>query len=82
MIGQTLAHYSVEEADGVHFITMEMVRGKTLSELLPGKGFSLAKFLELAIPLADAVIASPAIVKAKICLRGESHLYAVGIEGE
>ena len=47
--------YSVEEAAGVHFITMEMVRGKTLSELLPERGFSLAKLLALAIPLADAV---------------------------
>jgi eukaryotic-like serine/threonine-protein kinase len=50
--------YSVEEAEGVHFITMELVRGKTLSELIPRKGLSLAKFLEIAIPLADAVAAA------------------------
>jgi serine/threonine protein kinase len=25
--------YSVEEADGIHFITMELVKGKTLTEL-------------------------------------------------
>ena len=30
--------YSVEEEDGVHFLTMELVRGKTLSELLPRSG--------------------------------------------
>jgi serine/threonine protein kinase len=50
--------HSVEEAEGVHFITMELVRGKTLSEVIPKKGLSLAKFLEIAIPLADAVSAA------------------------
>ena len=50
--------YSVEEADGVHFITMELVKGKTLSELLPKSGFALNRFLEIAIPLADAVAAA------------------------
>ena len=34
--------YSLEEADGVHFITMELVEGKTLAVLLPSKGFGLA----------------------------------------
>ena len=50
--------YSVEEADGVHFMTMELVRGKTLSELQPKNGFALSKFLEISIPLADAVAAA------------------------
>ena len=50
--------YSVEHADGVHFITMELFRGKTLTELLPPSGFPLARFFELAIPLADAVAAA------------------------
>ena len=50
--------HSVEESDGVHFITMELVRGKTLTELLPAKGFPLNKFFEIATPLADAVAAA------------------------
>ena len=50
--------YSVEEADGVHFMTMELVRGKMLSELQPKNGFALSKFLEITIPLADAVAAA------------------------
>ena len=37
---------------------MELVLGKTLSELIPRKGFSLNRFFELAIPLADAVSAA------------------------
>lgn len=50
--------HSVEEAEGIHFITMELVRGKTLSELIPQKGLPLNKFFEVAIPLADAVSAA------------------------
>ena len=50
--------YSVEQAGDVHFITMELVKGKTLTELLPSSGLSLAKFFEVAIPLADAVAAA------------------------
>ncbi len=50
--------HSVEDAEGVHFITMELVRGKTLSEHLPKNGFPLNKFFDIAIPLADAVSAA------------------------
>ena len=50
--------HSVEESDGIHFITMQLVRGKTLSELISKKGLPLNKFLEIAIPLADAVSAA------------------------
>jgi Tol biopolymer transport system component/predicted Ser/Thr protein kinase len=50
--------FSVEDAEGIHFITMELVRGKTLSELIPQRGFALTRFLEIAIPLADAVAAA------------------------
>ena len=47
--------HSVEEIEGTHFITMELVRGSSLSELIPKDGFALNRFLELAIPLSDAV---------------------------
>jgi tetratricopeptide (TPR) repeat protein len=47
--------FSVEEAEGAHFITMELVEGKTLSELIPRKGMPVAKLLGIAIPLANAV---------------------------
>ena len=50
--------YSVEEAAGVHFITMQLVHGETLTELLPRNGFPLNKFFDIAIPLADAVAAA------------------------
>ena len=50
--------FSVEEAEGNHFITMQLVQGKTLTELIPTSGFALNKFFEVAIPLADAVAAA------------------------
>jgi Tol biopolymer transport system component len=50
--------HSVEEVAGVHFYTMQLVKGKTLTELVPRKGMPLNKFFEIAIPLADAVSAA------------------------
>jgi Tol biopolymer transport system component len=50
--------YSVEEVEGVHFYTMQLVRGKTLTELIPKKGLPVNKFFEIATPLADAVSAA------------------------
>lgn len=50
--------YSVEEAEGFHFLTMEMVTGQTLSELVPPGGMKLEAFLEVAVPLAQALAAA------------------------
>jgi aminoglycoside phosphotransferase (APT) family kinase protein len=50
--------YSVEESTGTHFLTMELVEGRTLADLIPAKGFALDQLLKLAIPLADAVSAA------------------------
>jgi Tol biopolymer transport system component/predicted Ser/Thr protein kinase len=50
--------YSVEEADGVQFLTMELVEGKTLGDLIPAGGLPLEELLRLAVPLVDAVAAA------------------------
>jgi len=52
--------HSVEEANGTHFLTMELVSGKTLNELIPAEGMTLEKFFEIAVPLAEAVTAAHA----------------------
>jgi eukaryotic-like serine/threonine-protein kinase len=52
--------YSVDEADGVRFLTMEFVEGETLDRLVPSGGLALERFLSLAIPLADALAAAHA----------------------
>jgi serine/threonine protein kinase/Tfp pilus assembly protein PilF len=52
--------FSVEEADGVPFFTMQYVEGRTLGEVIPPDGLPLADFLSLAVPLADAASAAHA----------------------
>jgi serine/threonine protein kinase len=47
--------YSVEEHEGVSFITMELIEGRPLSELIPTDGLDLARLFELAIPAAEAL---------------------------
>jgi eukaryotic-like serine/threonine-protein kinase len=50
--------YSVEECDGLHFLTMELVEGKTLTEVIPLGGMPLRSLLEVAVPLAEALEAA------------------------
>jgi TolB-like protein/Tfp pilus assembly protein PilF len=50
--------FSVEEADGVRFLTMELIEGRSLEKLIPEGGLDLASFLELATPLAEAISAA------------------------
>jgi len=47
--------YSVEEHEGIGFITMELVEGKSLAELIPAGGLPLSRVFDIAIPLADAL---------------------------
>jgi len=50
--------HSIEEADGLRFLTMELVEGETLSKAIPSRGFAMERFLSLAIALTDAVSAA------------------------
>jgi serine/threonine-protein kinase len=50
--------HSVEEAGDLPFFTMEYVEGTTLSHIIPKDGFDAERFLDLAIPIADAVSAA------------------------
>ena len=50
--------YSVEEAEGIHFLTMELVSGRTLGDLVSPGGMELEAFLELAVPLSQALAAA------------------------
>jgi serine/threonine protein kinase len=47
--------HDIDEADGVYFIAMEFVAGKTLSALIPRHGMRLAEVLKYAIQIADAL---------------------------
>jgi eukaryotic-like serine/threonine-protein kinase len=50
--------HTVEEAEGVRFLTMELVEGETLERRIPPGGMTLERFLEVAIPLAEALAAA------------------------
>jgi len=50
--------YTVEEADGIRFLTMQLVEGKQLSELIPGGGMSLGRIFDNAIPLTTGLAAA------------------------
>ena len=47
--------YDIDEADGVHFIAMEHVAGKTLDQMIGRKGLALNDVLKYAIQIADAL---------------------------
>jgi Tol biopolymer transport system component len=47
--------YSVEEADGVPFLTMELVEGRPLNELIPNGGLPLDALLRIGIAVSDAI---------------------------
>jgi len=50
--------HSVEEADDIHFIILELVGGKTLDEIIPEGGLPIGRFFDIAIPLTDAIAAA------------------------
>src|SRR5512140_2440005 len=50
--------HSIEESDGVRFLTMELVEGESLDLLVTQGGLPMPRLLELAIPIADALSAA------------------------
>ncbi|MGB6364940.1 MAG: protein kinase, partial [Thermoanaerobaculia bacterium] len=47
--------FSVEDSDGVHFLTMELVEGKRLDEIIPASGLGLDRLFSIAVPLGEAL---------------------------
>jgi len=47
--------YDIDQSDGVDFIAMEHVEGKTLDELIGHKGMKLNEALKYALQIADAL---------------------------
>ena len=50
--------FSVEEAEGIHFLTMELVEGQSLERLIPAGGLHVERIVEIASALADALTAA------------------------
>ena len=50
--------FSIEEANGVPFMTMELVEGRSLEHALAGGGLPLDRFFDIGVALADALSAA------------------------
>jgi TolB-like protein/tetratricopeptide (TPR) repeat protein len=50
--------HSVEEVDGVHFLTMELIEGRSLDQVIPKGGLSVERILDIAIAIAEALAAA------------------------
>ena len=50
--------HSIEDDRGTRFLTMELVEGQSLDRVVAPGGLPLARVLDLAIPLADALVAA------------------------
>ena len=46
--------HEIDAADGIDFIVMESVPGKTLDVVIPKKGMAVHELLRVAIPIADS----------------------------
>ena len=47
--------YDIDAADGVHFIAMEYIAGRTLDTLIPSQGMPIREAADCAIQIADAL---------------------------
>jgi TolB-like protein/Tfp pilus assembly protein PilF len=50
--------HSVEECDGIHFLTMQLVEGQPLDRLICANGLPLEQIVEIASHLGDALAAA------------------------
>ena len=50
--------YSVEESEGVHLLTMQLVEGQPLDHLITSAGLPLDQIIEIATALGDALTAA------------------------
>jgi TolB-like protein/Tfp pilus assembly protein PilF len=50
--------FSVEESAGMHFLTMQLVEGQSLDQIIPDVGLPLERLLVIAAAVADALAAA------------------------
>jgi TolB-like protein len=55
---QIVTIYSVEESDGIHFLTMELIEGQSLKHRIDAGAIPIEQILEMGAALADALAAA------------------------
>lgn len=50
--------FSVEECDGIHFLTMELIEGRSLDQVIPSNGLPVERIVEIGAALAGALAAA------------------------
>jgi serine/threonine protein kinase/tetratricopeptide (TPR) repeat protein len=50
--------YSVEECDGVHFLTMELIEGQPLDRMISANGLPVERIVEIASAVAEGLAAA------------------------
>src|ERR1700720_2324813 len=50
--------YSVEECDGVHFLTMELIEGQPLDRMISANGLPVERIVEIAGAVAEGLAAA------------------------
>jgi serine/threonine protein kinase/tetratricopeptide (TPR) repeat protein len=53
-----VAVYDIDEAEGIHFLTMQLVDGQPLDKLIPEGGMSVERLVPIATAVADALAAA------------------------
>ena len=53
-----LTIYEIDQADSVHFIASELIQGETLRELIKKRRFAITETLDLAVQIANALVAA------------------------
>jgi eukaryotic-like serine/threonine-protein kinase len=52
--------YDITESEGIDFIAMELVPGRTLDRVIPRRGLNLTEALDYSVQIADALAAAHA----------------------
>src|SRR5213593_1791919 len=50
--------HSVEESDGVHFLTMELIEGQSVAQLVSAEGLPIDRVLQIGTAVAEALAAA------------------------
>jgi eukaryotic-like serine/threonine-protein kinase len=68
--------YDIADADGVQFIAMEYVVGKTLDQLIGRRGLRINEALKYAVQIADALanVTTPGAYPRRLDLRPREHI--------